>query len=242
MKKMVLLFTCAVLCWASPSLAEKVVVTTGAGYKTTLETLAKAYKEKGGSVEEMYGGHIGHMLMQIKAGSGVNVVISDRGTLEETSRGVEFDRFENLGDTLLVLAWRKGLELKSPQDLEKPEVKSVCHPDSKAAIYGRAASEFLKSSGIGDKIADKLSVISSVPQVFAYLTSGEMDAGFVNRAMILNGGDKVGGWIEIAAGYPSLNMVAAVVKGYGNDPEIQDFLNFLRSDQAKAILKKSGIW
>jgi molybdate transport system substrate-binding protein len=182
------------------------------------------------------------MLMQIKAGSGVNVVMSDKGTLDETSQGVEFDRFESLGSTLLVLAWRKGLELKSPEDLGKPEVKSVCHPDSKSAIYGRAASRFLESSGIGGKIADKLSIVSSVPQVFAYLASGEMDAGFVNRVMVLNGGDKVGGWIEIADGYPSLNMVAAVVKGYGNDPQVQDFLKFLQSDPGKAILKKNGIW
>ncbi|GHV54807.1 hypothetical protein FACS1894216_15570 [Synergistales bacterium] len=222
--------------------AEGVIITTGAGYKTMVETLSKTFRESGGKIEEMYGGHIGHMLMQMKQGSNVNVVISDKGTLEELSNGVEFDTLENLGDTLLVLAWRKGIELKTPKDLEKPEVKTVCFPDTKSAIYGRAASKFLESSGIGKNITGKLSEVSSVPQVFAYLTTGEMDAGFVNRVMILNGAEKIGGSMEIADGYPSLNMVAAVVKGSGANPGVVKFLEFLRSAKGKAILKKNGVW
>jgi molybdate transport system substrate-binding protein len=232
-----------VLCAAfSAAASAGVIITTGAGYKTMTEELSAAFRESGGAIEEMYGGHIGQMLAQIKEGSGDNVIVSDKGSLDEMSRGVEFDAYEPLGGTLLVLAWRKGLDIKYPGDLAKPEVKSVCHPDAKAAIYGRAASKFLESSGIGEKIADKLSVVSSVPQVFAYLVSGEMDAGFVNRVMVQNGGDKVGGWLEIEEGYPPLEMVAAVVKGSAGDEGVAKFLEFLRSDAARGILRKNGIW
>ena len=119
---------------------------------------------------------------------------------------------------VLVLAWRKGLSLESPKDLEKREFARVAMPDPKAAIYGRAASAFLESSGIGKKLGDRLAVVSTVPQVFSYLVSGEMDAGFVNRVMVLNGGQKLGGWLEIAEGYPPLRMVAAVVQGRRRTP------------------------
>jgi molybdate transport system substrate-binding protein len=219
-----------------------VVITTGAGYKTMVEELTKAFRETGGKIEEMYGGHIGQMLTQIKQGSNVNVVISDKGSLDEMSQGVEFDTYEKLGGTVLVLAWRKGISIESPEDLAGPEIKSVCHPDAKAAIYGRAANKFLESSGIGEKISGKLSVVSSVPQAFAYLVSGEMDAAFVNRVMIQNGGDKIGGWLEIPDGYPPLDMVAAVVKGSASDEDVAKFLEFLRTDTARGILKKNGIW
>ena len=165
-----------------------VAVTTGAGYKQMVEELGKAYRESGGALEEMYGGPIGQVLVQIKQGSGADVVISDRGALEAASQGLEFGRIEPLGDTVLVLAWRKGLSLESPKDLEKQEFARVAMPDPKAAIYGRAASAFLKSSGIGEKLGERLAVVSTVPQVFSYLASGEMDAGFVNRVMVLNGG------------------------------------------------------
>jgi molybdate transport system substrate-binding protein len=69
-----------------------------------------------------------------------------------------------------------------------------------------------------------------------------MDAGFVNRVMILNGADKIGGSLEIESGYPSLNMVAAVVEGNGKDPVVVKFIEFLRGPAAKEILRKNGVW
>jgi molybdate transport system substrate-binding protein len=242
-KKILSVIIAAALCASfAASASASVIITTGAGYKTMVEELCAAFRESGGAIEEMYGGHIGQMLMQIKQGSDVNIVISDKGSLDEMSQGVEFDTYEDLGNTLLVLAWRKGLDIKSPEDLAKSEIKSICHPDAQAAIYGRAASKFLESSGIGEKISDKLSVVSSVPQVFAYLVSGEMDAGFVNHVMVQNGGDKVGGWLEIEDGYPPLNMVAAVVKGNAAKEDVAKFLAFLRGDASRARLKNNGIW
>lgn len=222
--------------------AEGVVITTGAGYKPMIEELASAFRKSGGKIQEMYGGHIGQMLAQIRQGSDVNVVISDRNSLDAAAQGLKFDVYQALGSTPLVLAWRKGIELKEPRDLEKPFVKSVCHPDTKAAIYGRAAAKFLETSGIGKKIGGKVSAVSTVPQVFAYLVSGEMDAGFLNRVMTLRGGDKLGGWIEIHKGYAPLNMVAAVVGGKSDDPAIPLFLLFLKSAEGKSILKKHGVW
>jgi molybdate transport system substrate-binding protein len=217
-------------------------VTTGAGYRPMLEALVAAYKAKGGAISEMYGGHIGQMVAQIAQGSGADIVVSDRATLDAVSQGVEFESYLPLGDTVLVLAWRKGLDLKSPDDLAGDQVKSVSHPDPQGAIYGRAAAAYLESSGLGAKLGDKLQVVSAVPQVFAYVVSGEMDAGFVNRVMILNGAGKIGGSIEITEGYPPISMVAAVVSGRGADPKVQGFLEFLASSEAKEILRKNGLW
>ena len=101
---------------------------------------------------------------------------------------------------------------------------------------------FLKSSGIGKNIEGKLSVVSTVPQVFAYLSSGEMDAGFVNRVMVKSGGDKLGGWIEITEGYQSLDMIASVFAGRSSNPAVGGFMKFLKTPEAKAIIKKFGIW
>jgi molybdate transport system substrate-binding protein len=207
-----------------------------------LEALVAAYRAQGGSIAEMYGGHIGQMVAQIAAGSGAAVVVSDRATLEAVSKGVEFESMAPLGDTVLVLAWRKGLNLSSPEDLASDQVASVSHPDPQGAIYGRAAAAFLESSGLGPKIAGKLQVVSSVPQVFAYLVSGEMDAGFVNRVMILSGAGKIGGSLEIAYGYPPISMVAAVVKGRGGEPEVKGFVEFLKTGPAREILRQNGLW
>lgn len=227
----------------SAAFAEDASVTTGAGYMKMAKELCAAYKETSGrNVQEMYGGNVGQQLAQIEAGSGVNVVISDIGTLESTKTNVKFDTFVPIGKTVLVLAWRKGISLSSPNDLLNDNVKSVCYPDPKAAIYGRAAASFLKSSGIEAKIPNKISQMSTVPQVFSYLVSGEMDAGFVNRVVVRAGKAKIGGFLEIENGYPPLNMVAAVVKGEQSNPEVKSFIDFLKTENGKAILKKHGVW
>ena len=227
----------------SASFAGDVSITTGAGYMQMAKELCAGYKEVSGrNVQEMYGGNVGQQLAQIEAGSGVNIIISDKGTLESVKTNVKFDSYVPLGKTVLVLAWRKGISLSSPYDLLYEEVKSVCYPDPKAAIYGRAAVSFLESSGIKNKIPDKISQLSTVPQVFSYLVSGEMDAGFVNRVVVRSGKGKIGGFLEIESGYPPLNMVAAVVKEQQAKPEVNSFIDFLKTEKGKEILKKHGVW
>jgi len=241
-KKIILSLTVLML-FVSSAFADGLAITTGAGYMKMSKELCAEYKaETGRNVQEMYGGNIGQMLAQIEAGSGVSVMISDKGALDAVKTNVKFEKYVPIGNTVLVLAWRKGLSLSSPSDLLKDNVKSVCYPDPKAAIYGRAASKFLESSGIGAKIAGKLSQVSTVPQVFSYLASGEMDAGFVNRVVVRAGAKDIGGSLEITEGYPPLNMVAAVVEGNSNNNEVKAFLAFLKTEKAKEILKKHGVW
>lgn len=89
--------------------AAQVIVTTGAGYVKMVDALAALYqKETGVAVEKSFGGNIGQMLAQMKHGSGVNVVISDEASLEKFHDALAPDA-RRLGDTPLVLVWRKGL-------------------------------------------------------------------------------------------------------------------------------------
>lgn len=223
-------------CYADVSL------TTGGGYIKMVQALSKAYATQDGAkpIQENYGGHIGQMVNQIAAGNGVNVVISDKGTLDALKSPVKFSQIQNLGATPLVLIWKKGLELNNPEDLAKDSVKNFAYPDAKAAIYGRAAKAWMDNAK-NEKINAKGMMISSVPQVFAYVSKGEVDAGFVNLAAAKQGKDKIGGMKLVENGYPPIEMVVAVVDGQENDPQIQNFLKFLKTDKAKEILRKFGI-
>lgn len=240
MKKFLTALLVLILCRGA-AIAAPLSVTTGAGYMKMVKELALAYRGGGKEITEVYGGNLGQMLAQISAGNGVNVVISDRGTLKSIKTDVKFSQTQPLGTTALVLAWRKGVEISSPNDLVSDGVKSVAYPDPKAAIYGRAASKYLENTGLGKKIAPKVSQLSTVPQVFSYLVSGEMDAGFVNRVVVRAGGDKIGGSLEIPSGYPPIVMIAAVVAGEEKNEAVADFIGFLGSAKAKAIMDKHGV-
>lgn len=140
-------------------------MTTGRGYKKMVEQVGALYREKSGKpLTEMYGGAIGPILEQIKAGSGASVVVSDKATLEASD--VPFASFQPLGEAVLVLAWKKGIDIKSVDDLRTPAVQSIGYPDKQTAIYGKAAFSLLNKSGMYKELEPKLSMLSTVPRLF----------------------------------------------------------------------------
>jgi len=225
---------------ATETRADGPAITTGLGYKSMVQRLCAAYTQQTGKkATEMYSGNIGQIIEQAKAGSGVSIIISDKATLQES--GLGFAAYEPLGEAVLVLAWRKGLHLDAPQDLAKPAFAKIGYPDAKAAIYGRAAVAFLKGNGLFEPLKGKLSMLSTVPQVFSYLVSGDLDAAFVNEAIVRKQGNSVGGWIEVNKGYKPLLLVAGVVEGRQKDPDVVAYMSFLRTPEAQRILSASGL-
>ncbi len=221
--------------------AAQVIVTTGAGYVKMVDALAALYqKETGVAVEKSFGGNIGQMLAQVKHGSGVNVVISDEASLEKFHDALAPDA-RRLGDTPLVLVWRKGLELKRPEDIALDSVKTVASPNPKAAVYGRSAAKWLKATGLDAKVAPKLQVVGTVPQVYSYVTTGNMDAGFVNLAVLKSGTEALGGHAAIRDESAVVHMTVRPVRGAEADADVKAFMDFLASEKAKPVLRKFGI-
>lgn len=104
----------------------QVTVTTGGGYIKMVEALTAQYeKDTGAKVEKAFGGNIGQMLAQVESGSPVTVVISDATSLKKFTKALNADAGVRLGDTPLILIWRKGLTLASPEDLTSDAVKRV---------------------------------------------------------------------------------------------------------------------
>lgn len=221
----------------------QVTVTTGGGYVKMVEALANQYEaETGAKVSRAFGGNIGQMLAQVKSGSPVTVVISDATSLKKFTKVLKSEAGVRLGDTPLILAWRKGLDLKSPADLVKPEVKRIAMPDPKAAVYGRAAKEYLDGAAFGKEVASKMNVVSMVPQVLSYVSQGEMDAGFMNLLAARQGKAKLGGFMAVKEGYEPIRMTAQPVKGpEGEAADVKAFLAWLSSSKVDAILDKFGV-
>ena len=213
MKK--ILLTTAVLAafGFSAGASAQVTVTTGGGYVKMVEALADKYEAETGAT-----------------------------SLKKFTTVLNADAGVRLGDTPLILAWRKGLELKAPSDLAKPDVKRIAMPDPKAAVYGRAAKEFLDGAAFGKDVAPKMNVISMVPQVLSYVSQGEMDAGFINLLAARQGKAKLGGFMAVKEGYEPIRMTAQPVKGAeGEAADVKAFLKWLASPKADAILDKFGV-
>jgi molybdate transport system substrate-binding protein len=83
--------------------------------------------------------------------------------------------------------------------------------------------------------------VATVPQVATYLINGEVDVGFINLSVALIHKDRLGGYILIdELSYAPIYIVAATLKKEGCS-EIGEFVEFLKSDYSKKILKDSGL-
>ena len=231
--RLLLILTACILVFAQSAHADGPSITTGLGYKPMVQQLCAAYAQQSGvKPTEMYSGNIGQIIEQAKAGSGVSIIVSEKGTLQDS--GLAFAAYEPLGEAVLVLRALAALK-------DKPEFAKIGYPDAKAAIYGRAAVAFMKGNNLLEPLKAKLSMLSTVPQVFSYLVSGDLDAAFVNEAIARKQGDSVGGWMEVREGYTPMLLVAGVVAGQENKAEVHSFMQFLKTPEAQRILAGNGL-
>ena len=118
-------------------------VTTPAGYIPMVKALNQVCEAPGVKIEGHFGGNTGQQIAQIEAGSGVSVVVTDAATLKSIKSKVTYTKTMTLGGTPMMLVWKKGLNLKGPEDLTDASVTRIAVADPKAAIYGRTAAQWL---------------------------------------------------------------------------------------------------
>ena len=229
------------LSFAASAADAPVTVTTGAGYIPVVKKIVNVCKaQHNAPAAESYGGNIGQMLAQIASGSGVNLVITDKATIDRIKTDVRFSVRQSLGTTPLVLIWKKGLTLTKPEDVKGNTVKTLALPDPKAAVYGRAGSQWVKSQK-DPALEAKLMQVSGVPQVASYVARGEVDAGFVNVSTAKQNLKKLGGMLEVTGGYQTIELQALVVKGNEGNPNVLKFLTCLTTPEVAKVLTGAGV-
>lgn len=237
-----LAFLCGVLVvMQAPARAEEtILIAAGAGYKRPVEEIAQGFEALGkGRIERIYG-HMGQVLAQARASGKVAVVFGEQDVLEKADQ-VKFSRFLALGMGRLVLAWPPGKSIKTVGDLAGDGFMRIGVADTRQAIFGKAAVESLQHDGLYARLEKRLLVVPTVPQVSAYLISGEVDAGFINLTEALAIREKIGGYIEMpAASYGPVHISAAFVAGQ-DSPSVHALLDYLQTPAVKDIFKRYGL-
>lgn len=221
--------------------ADALMIAAGAGYKRPVSELAAAFERASGTRVEPFFGNMGQVLTQTAQSGKVALVFGDLAFLEKAEQ-VKFDSFMLAGKGRLVLAWPKGKQIARVEDIAAAGFTRIALPDVRHAVYGKAASQFLTRSKLADAVKDRLLTVATVPQVSAYLVSGEVDAGFINLTDALGVLDRIGGYIEIdPALYDEIHIVAGVVDGRDGLAGISAFGAFLAAPEARAILSRHGL-
>jgi molybdate transport system substrate-binding protein len=236
MKRFLFLMTAAVIVLG----AETLTVASAKGYKKPMVKLFERFKAQNGIAVTPIFGNMRQVISQTQLSGKVSVIVGDRAFLERSS--LDIASYIPLGNGKLVLAYPKGGSLESIEQITGEKVRKIAMPDPKKAIYGKAAAQFLRDSGLQEKVGGKLLTVGTVPQVSAYLIAGEIDAGFINLTDALGIKERIGGYIEADRKlYTPIEIVCGIVAGHEGDRDVLAFAEFLKTAQARAIIEKFGL-
>ncbi len=222
--------------------AEDLMIAAGAGYKRPVQEIIDSFTVKTGLRVSAIFGNLQMVASQAKESGEVATIIGDKKFLKQLEGTVSFSSYAPLGKGILVLAFRKGLEMKSVSEIQLSAVKSVFMPEEGKAIYGIAGKEVLENLGYLKTVAPKLTQVATVPQVVSYLLTGEADVGFINLTEAIASRDKLGGYLVVdAKAYKAIDIVAGTVKGFEEKPANKQFIEFLKTPTVQTIARKHGL-
>ncbi len=217
----------------------EIIIAAGAGYKQMVNDISAICVEDYDLKINGFFGNLGQIMAQISNSDKIEAVIADK-TFFDTEK-VQFSGPIHLGNGKLVLAWRKGIVLQNPADLQSEAIKAIAIPNTKKAIYGRAGLEFLTSSTLHASVKDKLVMVRTVPQVTSYIITGEVDAGFANLTDILKAQDKIGGFLLLESGYNPIEIRSMLLLEHRGSKSSTLYQQCLGSEKVKDIARKHGL-
>jgi len=186
----------------------------------------------------------GTLTGQIESGAPYDVYFSaDRNYIEELkNKGLlESSLIKNYARGFIVLAKKRDsiTEITGLDGLLNSEVKVIALANPAHAPYGKAAVEALKNSGMWDNVKEKVVYAENAAQAEQYISTGNADAGIIALSLALNN-DRVE-YVRIdQALYSSVIQSFGIVKNSKNRETALEFIEYLRSEKAKEIMKKYG--
>jgi molybdate transport system substrate-binding protein len=110
--------------------------------------------------------------------------------------------------------------------------------DPKAAPYGAAAMETLDKLGLTEAVTPKIVTAENISQALQFVESGSAELGFVALSQVIDSDNSK--WIVPAELYSPIAQGAVLLKTGENDDAAKAFLDYLRSDEAVAVIEKAG--
>lgn len=239
----VLLLSLVATSGCTVSRGQELTVSAAASLAGVLTDLARRYEgEKGGVPVKFNLGSSGALARQIAAGAPVDLFISaDPIYVDDlVARGLLLPGVDLAGNELVLVVPAGSGRVRGFKDLAGAGVKRLAMGIPEVVPAGRYGQEVLQHLGLWEQVRTKLVPAKDVRQVLTYVAGGEVDAGLVYATdAAANAAVKV-----VAAAPPGSHKPivyrAAVVKESPRQTEAARFLDFLGSEEAKAVWRRYG--
>lgn len=227
---------------AAPVLGAETTVAVAANFTKPAEDIAAAFNAKTGDTVLLSFGATGALYAQITQAAPFTVFLSADNkrpaTAVKDGLGVEGTVFTYaVGKSVL---YSQTLDLTDGEAVLKAGAfQHVSIADPKTAPYGAAAMEVINRLGLAGVIAPKIVTGENITQALQFVDSGNAAIGFVALSQVI---DKPATevWRVPAEYYSPILQDAVLLKTGENDAVAKAFVEFLKGDEATAIIEKYG--
>ena len=212
-----------------------------------MERLESDFEKTGDHTLTVTTGSTGKLYAQIRNGAPFDILLAaDQRRprlLEEESRAVSRSRFTYaVGRLTLWSPDAKRVSVDGRKTLRAGAFRRLAIANPDLAPYGAAAREALTVLGHFDKFGGRIVRGENIGQAHALVATGNADLGFVALSYVLSPRNKQPGsrWDVPQALYTPIRQDAVLLKRGAENPAARAFLEFLKTDAARAVIEDSG--
>jgi molybdate transport system substrate-binding protein len=233
-------------CAAPLARAEAITVSAAISLKEAVTEIAEKYEQKSGDHVDFNFGASGTLESQIAQDAPVDAFISaaDKQVNDLIKSGKADPASRHVIVTNAIVLIVPVDAANPPADfagLTTASVKKIAVGEPKSVPAGQYAMQTLKVLKLADALAGKLVFGANVRQVLDYVEHGEVDAGIVYATDAKQAGDRVKVVATAdASTHESIEYPAVVITGAKHATAAARFIDFLATDQAKAIFVAHG--
>jgi molybdate transport system substrate-binding protein len=228
--------------FSASALADEVNVAVAANFTDAAKEIGQAYKAKTNNDVVFSFGASGALYTQISQGAPFQVFLSadaarPKKAIDE-GFGVAGSNFTYAIGKLVLWSKKPGV-VTGEDTLKNASVNKVAICDPKAAPYGQAAVETMQSLKVYDTLQPKLVQGANITQAFQFVDTGNAEIGFVALSQVI-GKTEGSQWMVPQDLYKPIKQDAVLLSKGSDSKAAKDFIDFLKSPDAVAIIKKYG--
>lgn len=227
--------------------AAQIRVAVAANFLGTLQKLAPLYQQASGNTLVLSSGASGAFYAQIVNGAPFDVFLSADVArperLEREGLAVEGTRFVYAYGVPVLWSPRAGFVDGEGKVLQDGPFRHIAIADPAVAPYGVAAEEVLRALGVLETLdaGRRVARGKSIGQTYAHIATGAAELGFVALSQLQGEGGIPGSyWIPPGTLYTPIAQQAVVLRRANDVAAARHFVDWLRSDEARAVIRRDG--
>jgi len=230
----------------STASAEEAIIALAANFKDAADRLESDFENRTGHQVVLTVGATGKLYAQIVNGAPYDVFLAadqeHPRLLEERTTTIKGSRFTYaVGRLVLWSPDPSRLNADGAGVLNKGEFRRLAIANPDLAPYGAAAKEVLQKLGLWDTLQSKIVIGENIAQSFTFAATGNAELGFVALSSVAALDNNAGSyWKPPSDFYTAIGQDAVLLKRAENNKAAQDFLVYLKSKDARAIIAALG--